>query len=68
LDNVGSAHPNCSEYDINSGRRASGNGCREGENGRMMYFKLNDYVTTTREYPYHHVFGHIPKGTQFTVA
>jgi hypothetical protein len=34
----------------------------------MMYFKLNDYVTTTREYPYHHVFGHIPKGTQFTVA
>jgi hypothetical protein len=42
-------------------------GC-EGENGRMKYFKINDYVTTTREYPYHHVFGHIPPGTQFTVA
>ncbi len=34
----------------------------------MIYFKLNDYVTTIREYPYHHVFGHIPQGTQFTVA
>lgn len=43
-------------------------GCHEGEWGRMIYFKLNDYVTTTREYPYHHVFGHIPKGTQFTIA
>lgn len=34
----------------------------------MTYFKINDYVVTTREYPYHHVFGHIPSGTQFTVA
>jgi len=34
----------------------------------MMYFKINDYVVTTREYPYHHVFGHIASGTQFTVA
>ncbi len=34
----------------------------------MIYFKLGDAVVTTREYPYHHVFGNIPKGTQFTVG
>jgi hypothetical protein len=41
---------------------------REGDCARMINFRINDYVVTTREYPYHHVFGHIPKGTQFTVA
>jgi hypothetical protein len=40
----------------------------EGDCTRMIYFRINDYVVTTREYPYHHVFGHIPQGTQFTVA
>lgn len=34
----------------------------------MTYFKLGDSVVATREYPYHHVFGHIPPGTQFSVG
>lgn len=41
---------------------------RGGVRQRMISFKLGDAVVTTREYPYHHVFGHIPKGTQFTIG